>query len=77
VRDVEVPAGDLVDATPRSLTGPGPPYTTLVSVSLGVVPTQVLRLLAGLPAPFQRRLTSYGGGPAAMLDAVLLPAPAR
>jgi hypothetical protein len=38
--------------------------------------TQVLRLLAGLPAPFQRRLTSCGGGPAAMLDGVLLPAPA-
>ena len=34
-----------------------------------------LRLLARLPAPLQRKLTSYGGGPAAMLDGVLLPAP--
>ena len=37
--------------------------------------THVLRLLARLPTAFQRRLTSYGGGPAAMLDGALLPAP--
>ena len=37
--------------------------------------THVLRLLARLPTAFQRRLTSYGGGPAAMLDGVPLPAP--
>jgi 2-polyprenyl-6-methoxyphenol hydroxylase-like FAD-dependent oxidoreductase len=38
--------------------------------------TYALRLLARLPAALQRGLTSYGGGPAAMLDGVLLPAPA-
>jgi 2-polyprenyl-6-methoxyphenol hydroxylase-like FAD-dependent oxidoreductase len=32
----------------------------------------VLRLLSRLPRPVQRRLTSYGGGPAKMLDAVVL-----
>jgi len=34
---------------------------------------QVLRILAGLPRPVQRLLTSYGGGPAKMLDSVVLP----
>ncbi|SDC45708.1 2-polyprenyl-6-methoxyphenol hydroxylase [Geodermatophilus telluris] len=34
----------------------------------------VLRSLASLPGPLRRRLTSYGGGPARMLDAVVLPA---
>jgi 2-polyprenyl-6-methoxyphenol hydroxylase-like FAD-dependent oxidoreductase len=33
----------------------------------------VLRALASLPGPVRRRLTSYGGGPARMLDAVPLP----
>jgi 2-polyprenyl-6-methoxyphenol hydroxylase-like FAD-dependent oxidoreductase len=33
---------------------------------------QAIRLLPRLPAPVRRRLTSYGGGPAAMLDAVQL-----
>jgi hypothetical protein len=33
---------------------------------------QILRVLARLPRPVQRRLTSYGGGPAKMLDAVVL-----
>ena len=33
---------------------------------------QAIRLLPRLPAPVRRRLTSYGGGPAAMLDAVSL-----
>jgi 2-polyprenyl-6-methoxyphenol hydroxylase-like FAD-dependent oxidoreductase len=33
---------------------------------------QAIRLLPRLPAPARRRLTSYGGGPAAMLDAVSL-----
>jgi 2-polyprenyl-6-methoxyphenol hydroxylase-like FAD-dependent oxidoreductase len=32
----------------------------------------VLRLLSRLPSPLQRALTSYGGGPAKMLDAVVL-----
>jgi hypothetical protein len=32
----------------------------------------VLRLLSRLPPPLQRALTSYGGGPAKMLDAVVL-----
>jgi 2-polyprenyl-6-methoxyphenol hydroxylase-like FAD-dependent oxidoreductase len=32
----------------------------------------VLRLLTRLPLPIRRRLTSYGGGPAKMLDAVAL-----
>jgi 2-polyprenyl-6-methoxyphenol hydroxylase-like FAD-dependent oxidoreductase len=37
---------------------------------------QALRLLPRLPRPLQRRLTSFGGGPAAMLDGVRLrPAP--
>ncbi len=33
---------------------------------------QAMRLLPRLPAPARRRLTSFGGGPAAMLDAVKL-----
>jgi 2-polyprenyl-6-methoxyphenol hydroxylase-like FAD-dependent oxidoreductase len=33
---------------------------------------QVLRVLARLPRPVRRLLTSYGGGPAKMLDAVVL-----
>jgi 2-polyprenyl-6-methoxyphenol hydroxylase-like FAD-dependent oxidoreductase len=33
---------------------------------------QAIRLLPRLPAPVRRRLTSFGGGPAAMLDAVKL-----
>jgi 2-polyprenyl-6-methoxyphenol hydroxylase-like FAD-dependent oxidoreductase len=33
----------------------------------------VLRVLASLPGPARRRLTSYGGGPARMLDAIDLP----
>jgi 2-polyprenyl-6-methoxyphenol hydroxylase-like FAD-dependent oxidoreductase len=33
---------------------------------------QVLRLLARLPQPLRRRLTSFGGGPAKMLDSVVL-----
>jgi hypothetical protein len=36
---------------------------------------QVMRLLPRLPAAARRRLTSFGGGPAAMLDAVKLPHP--
>jgi 2-polyprenyl-6-methoxyphenol hydroxylase-like FAD-dependent oxidoreductase len=36
---------------------------------------QAMRLLPRLPAPARRRLTSFGGGPAAMLDAVNLPQP--
>jgi 2-polyprenyl-6-methoxyphenol hydroxylase-like FAD-dependent oxidoreductase len=37
---------------------------------------QAMRLLPHLPRPLQRRLTSFGGGPAAMLDGVRLrPAP--
>ncbi|WP_238012471.1 FAD-dependent monooxygenase [Dactylosporangium sp. AC04546] len=38
---------------------------------------QAIRLLPRLPRPVQRRLTSFGGGPAAMLEGVQLrPAPA-
>jgi 2-polyprenyl-6-methoxyphenol hydroxylase-like FAD-dependent oxidoreductase len=37
--------------------------------------TTALRALGRLPSPLQRRLTSYGGGPAAMLDGVVLPDP--
>ena len=33
---------------------------------------QTMRLLPRLPAPARRRLTSFGGGPAAMLNAVQL-----
>jgi 2-polyprenyl-6-methoxyphenol hydroxylase-like FAD-dependent oxidoreductase len=33
---------------------------------------QAIRLLRRLPGPVRRRLTSFGGGPAAMLDAVKL-----
>jgi 2-polyprenyl-6-methoxyphenol hydroxylase-like FAD-dependent oxidoreductase len=36
---------------------------------------QAIRVLPRLPAPVRRRLTSYGGGPAAMLDAVQLRQP--
>jgi 2-polyprenyl-6-methoxyphenol hydroxylase-like FAD-dependent oxidoreductase len=36
---------------------------------------QAMRLLPRLPAPARRRLTSFGGGPAAMLDAVKLADP--
>jgi hypothetical protein len=32
----------------------------------------VLRLLSWLPLPLRRALTSYGGGPAKMLDSVVL-----
>ena len=32
----------------------------------------VIRLLPRLPGPVRRQLTSFGGGPAAMLDAVKL-----
>jgi hypothetical protein len=31
---------------------------------------QAMRLLPRLPGPARRRLTSFGGGPAAMLEAV-------
>jgi 2-polyprenyl-6-methoxyphenol hydroxylase-like FAD-dependent oxidoreductase len=34
---------------------------------------RLLQLLERLPGPVQRRLTSYGGGPAKMLDSVVLP----
>jgi 2-polyprenyl-6-methoxyphenol hydroxylase-like FAD-dependent oxidoreductase len=37
---------------------------------------QAIRLLPRLPAPARRALTSFGGGPAAMLDAVKLRQPA-
>jgi 2-polyprenyl-6-methoxyphenol hydroxylase-like FAD-dependent oxidoreductase len=33
---------------------------------------QILRVLSALPRPVQRRITSYGGGPAKMLDSVVL-----
>jgi hypothetical protein len=33
---------------------------------------QAMRLLPRLPAPARRRLTSFGGGPAAMLDGLIL-----
>jgi len=33
---------------------------------------QAIRLLPRLPGPVRRRLTSFGGGPAAMLGAVRL-----
>jgi 2-polyprenyl-6-methoxyphenol hydroxylase-like FAD-dependent oxidoreductase len=36
---------------------------------------QAMRLLPRLPTPLRRRLTSFGGGPAAMLDAVKLREP--
>lgn len=37
---------------------------------------QAMRLLPRLPGPLQPRLTSFGGGPAAMLNGVTLrPAP--
>jgi 2-polyprenyl-6-methoxyphenol hydroxylase-like FAD-dependent oxidoreductase len=36
---------------------------------------QAIRLLPRLPAPARRVLTSFGGGPAAMLDAVKLRQP--
>jgi hypothetical protein len=39
----------------------------------GSAPPVVLRVLASLPGPARRRLTSYGGGPARMLDAIVLP----
>ncbi|GIJ50413.1 FAD-dependent oxidoreductase [Virgisporangium aliadipatigenens] len=35
---------------------------------------QVMRVLPRLPGPVRRRLTSFGGGPAAMLDGLALPA---
>jgi 2-polyprenyl-6-methoxyphenol hydroxylase-like FAD-dependent oxidoreductase len=38
---------------------------------------QAMRLLPRLPSPIRRALTSYGGGPAAMLDAVQLRDPQR
>jgi hypothetical protein len=33
---------------------------------------EVIRLLPRLPSPLRRQITSFGGGPAAMLDAVKL-----
>ncbi|GAA4965464.1 FAD-dependent monooxygenase [Actinoplanes utahensis] len=35
---------------------------------------QAMRLIPRLPVPVRRRLTSFGGGPAAMLDGLTLPA---
>jgi hypothetical protein len=36
------------------------------------VMAEAIRLLTRLPSPLRRQLTSFGGGPAAMLDAVKL-----
>jgi hypothetical protein len=36
------------------------------------VTAQAMRLLPRLPGPVRRRLTSFGGGPAAMLDGLEL-----
>jgi hypothetical protein len=38
---------------------------------------QAMRLLPRLPGPARRRLTSFGGGPAAMLEAVDLRDPGK
>ncbi len=39
------------------------------------VTAQALRTLPHLPAPVRRKLTSFGGGPAAMLDSIDLHSP--